>query len=177
MLGLSGFGLGLPTTRAIFLHPALAASLLGSSFSSRRFSVDLDFEDVYCIFAAEGHWALLWGHRFHSGLHWTYLDGLSPSLRPAALHLAHCLSQLLGFSEMDFQAVVTQEQSHPHTCGTVAIWHLCMILTSCGPLDPSLELELHGLLLQFSSPTDHFMAFGRPLHKIGILASGQRSST
>ena len=36
-----------------------------------------------------------------------------------------------------------------------------MILTSCGPLDPSLELELHGLLLQFSSPTDHFMAFGR----------------
>ena len=84
----------------LLLSPEVAAQLLDVSQAPHSLGLApgmaSGIQECFCIFAAEGHWALLWGRRHGHDLHWTYLDPLSDGLRTSALILATRLTGLLG---------------------------------------------------------------------------------
>ena len=78
---------------------------------------------VACIFAFNGHWALLWGAPSSGRFHWVYSYGLPNHVLPAARHLAGALSDLLGLDFVDFTAFHPLRQQSATTCGTIALLH------------------------------------------------------
>lgn len=117
--------------------------------------------DIFCIFAANNHWALLCGTPEGQTLAWTYLDGLRSFVLQEATKLAWTLSQVL---KMPFGPVVAfsmQPQTYPHTCGTLAIMHLCLIHGLEGHFAPEDELRLHNLLASHQHTKTAFRPMGK----------------
>ena len=166
MIGLTQLGFGLLPQRLLLIHPLWTDRLLKKTQAPEpmmdfSLSKALDFEEIFCIFADQHHWALLWGHQQSEGISWTYLDGLCHPIRSAAHCLALQLSDLLQLPALDFNLQRHYHQQHPHTCGTVALWHLRHILLGPSNLDFHRELQLHEEWLQTSRWDDILMAFGR----------------
>eukprot|EP00435_Cladocopium_sp_Y103_P041446 s1405_g11.t1 len=100
------------------------------------------------IFAADNHWALLWGQVCPDGLCWTYFDGLPHRLEVFAHQLALDLAIVLGFSSWTFQHASFFRQVHPYTCGTLALLHLCRCLGFSLDFSAPALLDFHHFLLR-----------------------------
>ena len=131
------------------IHPCTASILLGDlpwnldDGKYQRISGLLDCNRVLCIFASAGHWAFLGGTVHAHHMQWTYSDGLSDALLPAAWTLAHILSVQLGFRALTFEVSSSLSQSAPHTCGTIALLHACRYLDFHGLVTDEMILGLH----------------------------------
>ncbi|CAK9010817.1 Modification methylase Eco47II [Durusdinium trenchii] len=147
----------------LLISPALAAQILGASISPTGSELEignaLRISECFCIFAAEGHWALLWGCRHEGDLHWTYLDPLSDGLRSQAWTLASHLSGLLRGALVSFRHFSVYTQSDSFTCGTLALLHLAAALGLPGGLPPHAVQTLHLWLLR-QSRAESFRAYG-----------------
>ena len=150
-------------TAPLLISPALAAQLLAGA--SRSIGEDVQLGDLqciqecFCIFAANGHWALLWGCKRGHGFHWTYFDPLSDGLRESAWTLALRLSDQLCCPTASFQHAALYAQQDPFTCGTLALLHMVAVLGLPGELQPPAVRALHFWLLRHSG-VERFRATG-----------------
>eukprot|EP00435_Cladocopium_sp_Y103_P034699 s2378_g9.t1 len=115
----------------LLIHPAIASLLLSGgsipdvlSNSLRKRLHDCDGQ-ICCIFAAKGHWALLWGQADHSQVHWSYSDGLPALNRAEAGQLAVSLTVLLDLDQWSLDSWHLIPQHDGHSCGTIALLHAC----------------------------------------------------
>ena len=119
-----------PTMSVHLVHPCLAAFLLGDlDFSDLRglglglLSPQVHASQVACIFAARGHWALIWATRHHRHYVWSYHDGIFDHIRDEAHQLAMKLTGLFGGDTMDFHISHLLRQRSPtiyvRHCGTL----------------------------------------------------------
>lgn len=150
----------------LLISPHMAARMRASSMSILLCEeLRADFwgssGEIFCIFAAHQHWALLWGWFSGDGFHWTHFDGLGSTVSWEAFLLATSVSQLLGFPQLTFAECCWQPQLADATCGTIALIHLSMILGLQDGFLSCTELELHHLLLQLPLPHSDFRAFGK----------------
>ena len=103
---------------------------------------------LYLIVPLDGHWIFLWGFHKDHQLSWICYDGLlhfrASQVSAFVAQLMHILDQ--PFAGVDFARLIPQQ--HPHTCGTVALMHLALILGLRSGFQDTEELELHDLLLQ-----------------------------
>ena len=153
----------------LLITPALASQLLEGQLNERQlFGLPELFlksdGHIYCIFAAKQHWALLHGFETGGLLQWTYFDGFRDSIRTLAEQLAWALSQILKIPMASFTSRSMQPQTFPHTCGTIAVIHLCQLLGLQGHLSHGDEFRLHDFLLrhQATLPKPTFTALGPP---------------
>ena len=149
----------------LMLTPELAKLALAEQLDSKQKIglSELHFRsngDIFCIFAARNHWALLCGTSEGSAMTWTYFDGLRNHLQVEASCLAWNLCQYLQLSFAGFESFSLQPQTLPHTCGTIALMHLCLALGLSGHFLLRDELRLHNLLLSMQTKTPQFQALG-----------------
>ena len=140
----------IPVAVATRLAAGELAELSGLLSIFRRSTI----QECFGIFAAHGHWALIWGRRAGSGLHWTYFDPLSDGLRSVALDLAATLSAYLGGILGSFEHCTLYHQADDFSCGTLALLHMASALGLPGLLDGLHIQELHFWLLMHSSSND-----------------------
>eukprot|EP00435_Cladocopium_sp_Y103_P013864 s4955_g3.t1 len=117
---------------------------------------------LFAICEVDGHWILLHGQRTQQddGLHWTLHDGLRQSHLLERLHQAVImLSEALRLPFASFSCGFGLQQSHPTTCGTVALLQLAMDLGLLDFPQPSEVWTLHQWLLSHHIP-GRIMAFG-----------------
>ena len=154
---------GFLSSTVLVLHPLLAHQLLTSDHAAvcpRPLQPQAQLQHVICIFAAECHWALLWGQTHDNTLHWTYSDGLSGKLFGAALALADKLSKRLGFSAWTFAERQLLCQLAPHTCGSIALFHLGLWLGLCPFPAEAHILDFHQVALQLPVLFHHDFLYG-----------------
>ena len=137
----------------LMIPPSMATALLSGTITVfQRDGLAALFKEsnghIYCIFEAKNHWALLCGTVEQQALTWAYFDGYHSWLLDAASKLAWTLSQLLRFPCGPLDAFSLQPQQHPHTCGTLALMHLCLVLGLDGHFAPEAELTMHQVLCQ-----------------------------
>eukprot|EP00435_Cladocopium_sp_Y103_P055969 s825_g18.t1 len=156
-----------PLANFHLVHPCHAAYLLGDLTFAQiahlglpQSRLPLSCHGICCIFAAAGHWALLFGVLLDFHITWIYSDGLPGHLRQPALNLAHQLTGAFGLHFMDFQELHWILQLAPHTCGTVALFHLCGHLGLCGVLTEDMILGLHQRLLHSSASPSLVIGLG-----------------
>lgn len=116
---------------------------------------------LYCIFAAKNHWALLCGSLEQQGMTWTYFDGYHSWILDAASQLAWTLSWLLQIPSASIDAFSLQPQQYPHTCGTLAIMHLCLVLGLDGHFAPEDELLMHQAFTRHQVAKAHQFPLGK----------------
>ena len=147
----------------LLLSPEVAAQLLDVSQAPHSLGLApgmaSGIQECFCIFAAEGHWALLWGRRHGHDLHWTYLDPLSDGLRTSALILATRITGLLGGRVDSFQYSTLYVQRDSFSCGTLALLHMAAALGLPGLLMPNAVKALRLWLLRHSG-SETFRAKG-----------------
>lgn len=134
------------------VHPLLCTRLLGGqvddkAWSAMRALFESSTKEVIMIFQQNGHWATLTASFDGFGLAWTYLDGLQDSLHLVACDLAWCITRGLDVDFLDFQSASHIRQVDDHTCGTVALLHVCQFLGFSGTLAPSFVERLHREIL------------------------------
>ena len=161
------------------VHPCQAACLLGDlDFSTLR-GLGLGLlhpmpfaTQLACVFAANGHWALLWAFIHHGQFHWTYLDGLPDQLTSAARLLALKITELFDGEFIDFRTDCKLHQRAPTTCGTIALLHVCFQLGLCGLPSDEMILGLHEHLLSLVLSSDTPRVIGLGPHTVeGQLAA------
>ena len=150
----------------LMVTPTLASTFLQGQFQEQQiYGLQELFHrcngSIYCIFAAHNHWALLHGALKLGQLQWTYFDGLRDHIRSSAEKLALILSFCLQFDFTGLASSCLQEQRHPHTCGTVALIHVCQVLGLKGTLSPLDELRLHQFLHEHQTGKQSFAACGK----------------
>ena len=108
----------------------------------------------------DGHWTLLWGTRIGTRVYWTCFDGLHSVLHSEAVTVAKTLScQLrLDFCGITHCALISQH--HSHTCGVIALVHLCLALGFSGTFDDENVLHLHNWLRYHNSPSAALRGLG-----------------
>eukprot|EP00435_Cladocopium_sp_Y103_P056410 s1104_g19.t1 len=142
-----------PACSALILHPAFAAALMTHWITPHHcHHLQTRFLEsngcILCIFEADGHWTLLHGWMHNHCLSWTLYDGLLQPASSSALCLIATLSGILG---LDFCPPTVQGhvlQLDPHTCGSVALAHLCLLLHPGHWISASSILPLHQWILQ-----------------------------
>lgn len=144
--------------KGLWLIPAAVASRLAAGRIVELSRQQTTFQrlstcECLCVFAAQGHWALLWGRRVGYGFHWTYFDPLHDGLRSAALDLAALLADYLGSSVGSFDHCTLYQQTDDFSCGTLAILHAAAVLGLPGRLAPASIHGLHHWLLAHSAPS------------------------
>ena len=140
-----------PDQRPLLIHPKDAHTLLTGQWDIGLLDLVPRYQerlcDICCVFPAQNHWALLWGERCANEINWIYLDGLSDHLLDSAGILAGKLNHLFGIQEWSIALSHSLQQSHPHTCGTIALLHVGLCLGLFGiPCDQDV-LALHNWLL------------------------------
>lgn len=150
----------------LMITPSMADALLTGTFTPfqcdglRALFKESDGM-IYCIFAANHHWALLCGNVENKKILWTYFDGLHSSVLTEASRLAWTLSFVLQMPCGGVEPFSLQPQTLPHTCGTIAIMHLCLVLGLDGHFAPEDEFNLHNALVRHQGAKTSF----RPLDK------------
>eukprot|EP00435_Cladocopium_sp_Y103_P055731 s456_g18.t1 len=150
----------------LLVPPSLAKALLEDSATSfqchgLRALYRESNGDIFTIFAANNHWALLCGHLEGNILKWTYFDGLRSSALAAASNLAWTFCSVLGMTTSPVEAFSLQPQTFPHTCGTLAIMHLCLIHGLEGHFAPHDELLLHEALVRHQTAKLAYRPLGK----------------
>ena len=105
-----------------------------------------DGQSFFCIFPAQGHWALLFGTKLTHNILWTYWDGLEHPLQQEAQRLANCWSKALGFEPTQIIPRQTYKQQQTWTCGTIALAHLLQCVGVQGTLTQAGLTQLHDWL-------------------------------
>ena len=140
-----------PGDRPCFISPKDAEALLHGNLNSELARLPLDFHNtsrrVCCIFEHQAHWALLWGESHGPDLAWFYCDGLLDKSLDAAGLLAGRLNFLLRIEDWDISTLHVIPQHAPHTCGSVALFHLGYCLGLFGTPSNENVLHLHHWLL------------------------------
>eukprot|EP00435_Cladocopium_sp_Y103_P047260 s12_g13.t2 len=126
---------------------------------------------IFCIFQAKEHWALLCGLVEASCLTWTYFDGLREHVMEEASSLAWTLCSVLRIPCDSIEPFSLQPQTYPHTCGTVAIMHLCLALGLDGHFAPDDELRLHQVLVGHQAAKTSCRPLGRSVDPSEKLAN------
>ena len=98
------------------------------------------------FFLANGHWAVLTGDLDAGTWHWKYYDGLDHRLMKQAKKLALRLTITSGRKWGSFETVQHIPQAEDHTCGTVALAHLCSHLGFPGVFSNHSIRSLHNWL-------------------------------
>ena len=118
---------------AALIHPQVALDLVeGRLPPSRRVAlrslVLAGNGSVVCPFLLNCHWVLLIGHYKEGNLSWTCFDGLGLSFSQEICGFAKAFGSLVGVGSFELGFACLLPQVHPHTCGTVALLHLCIVL-------------------------------------------------
>ena len=153
----------LPEDRPCVISPTDADNLLQGRLTKELLQLSMDFHTtshrVCCIFAHQGHWALLWGEAHGPDIAWSYCDGLPGLALDAAGLIAGRLNHLLQIEDWDISTLHVIPQHAPHTCGSVAILHLGLCLGLFGIPSAESVLKLHHWLLDLPL-TGHRYATG-----------------
>ena len=131
-------------------HPKLARDILRDfSLGKTQYEAlwSLEVAEIFCIFAHNGHWALLHGNICGHLVSWTYVDGIPNKLITAATILAQGLSQKCNLEFVAIHAESIYTQVHPHTCGTIALAHAAEKLGLLGVFNHDQILATHHWLL------------------------------
>eukprot|EP00435_Cladocopium_sp_Y103_P060408 s527_g22.t1 len=135
------------------IHPALAAAMCAHGLSPAHCSqLRRHFASsnghIFSIFEADGHWTLLHGQVADHGLVWTLWDGLRLPISSSAFRLAAVISDILGLDFCPPNLNCRIAQLEPHTCGSVALAHLFLILHPHVWIPASSILSFHDRILQ-----------------------------
>ena len=111
---------------------------------------------VFLICELDHHWLLLEGHKDElcNGLSWTLHDGLrlGQQLKTLAL-VAQKIGVILDLDFVDIKMGHGLQQTHPATCGTIALVQMAMELDLI-PLDPGFDpRQLHAWLVTRQPPS------------------------
>ena len=136
---------------AAVIHPQVALGLMeGTSSIPRlvalRSLVLAGNGSVVCPLFLGGHWILLIGRLHARSVLWTCLDGLQLDFSLEIGHFAQAFGDLLGFQDYDLAFACPIPQVHPHTCGTIALLHLCVALGLGSSFSADFVLGLHSHL-------------------------------
>eukprot|EP00435_Cladocopium_sp_Y103_P066279 s87_g28.t1 len=153
---------------ALVIHPAFASAMQHAWISAPheqhlREQFAASSGHIVCIFAADGHWMLLWGTPSADGLCWTCYDGLRDHSLMAATHLASRIVTVLGLDFCPLHHCCQTVQVDPHTCGTIALVHLFQILHPDHYIPAHSVRLLHHWILEQPSLTGSIYATGSPL--------------
>ena len=107
---------------------------------------------IYCIFWARGHWALLVGDQDRQGIHWRYYDGLPGFVQSQACEITEFLTHVLKCRSLGFETHSCIPQLQANTCGTITVAHLCLAVGLHGHFDPHMIQGLHRWLLHHGLP-------------------------
>lgn len=131
------------------LHPGMLSRLLTGATPPGDLGARFLESDgtVICIFAADGHWALLWGQLLHEHLHWYYCDGIQGRLLTEAQQLAKILSVELSL-DWTFSSFSLHTQDDPFSCGSVALLHVGSLLGLFGRVTTEVVFALHEWILR-----------------------------
>ncbi|CAJ1441997.1 unnamed protein product [Effrenium voratum] len=101
---------------------------------------------LFAIFAYNGHWALLECICFGGGFVACVYDGIPGHARPGALALVRFLGVAWNLQCWNFGEMSILAQDDPHTCGTIALFHLSwrLDLTMYQPIALAHQLILEG---------------------------------
>eukprot|EP00435_Cladocopium_sp_Y103_P074243 s90_g47.t1 len=162
------------TSSIVVLHPLVASRTLLDSCNLPIWQLDgayCDGEqgDVFCIFAADGHWTLLHGHISAHTASWVTYGG-SISSRHQAQTLISCFARQLGLDLCPCRHDLGLPQLEPHTCGTIALANLWQILHPGLTVSPHAISHIHDQLLSIQSLPGHLQALG-----LTTLSSEQRA--
>ena len=135
-----------------FVHPLMSARLIQGSLDAQawrafRTLYEASTQEIVMVFQDAGHWATLTATSDGIGLSWTYLDGLHNRLLDVAQQLARIVGDGLGLINQAFRVSTPIEQVDGHTCGTVALLHVCSFFGLVGSFPKSSTLALHHELL------------------------------
>ena len=137
----------------MIIHPALVPALMHHWISPIHVQqLQLQFQktnkEIICIAEIDGHWILLYGREHRQCLQWILLDGIQTNLNTKALDLMANLSTILGLDFCPPLSACWTRQLEKHTCGTVALTHLFMLLNP-GFMVPATAITcLHDWILQ-----------------------------
>lgn len=136
---------------ATAIHPQVALDLVDDSLStSRRAALrTLVLHGngfVICPLLLGSHWVLLTGRLQGQQIFWTCFDGLQLGCSPVLCRFAQAFGALFGLCDyrLDFACCISQV--HPHTCGAIALLHLCHAFGLCIEHSSSFVLRLHTFL-------------------------------
>ena len=104
---------------------------------------------------------MLCGNVENKKILWTYFDGLHSSVLTEASRLAWTLSFVLQMPCGGVEPFSLQPQTLPHTCGTIAIMHLCLVLGLDGHFAPEDEFNLHNALVRHQGAKTSFRPLGK----------------
>eukprot|EP00435_Cladocopium_sp_Y103_P050049 s772_g15.t1 len=118
---------------------------------------------IMLVFEHAGHWIFLAGH-LDCAIHWSIFDSLplDPQLDqlPVVKAMALKLSHLLGYERGTCTLAITCLQHFPHTCGTLALYHMALQLQVQDFLPFHDELLLHAFFQGLSFSVNSFAAQG-----------------
>ena len=152
-------------TAPFFVHPFMGTRLLQSPFDDQvwcamRALFESSTKDVIIVFQHSGHWATLTASYDGLGFSWTYFDGLRNRLLTVAYALARCVAHGLGVAHLAFDGVTLVKQVDGHTCGTIALLHVCSFLGLLGTLSSSSVDRLHREILSRNGKHSTFERHG-----------------
>ena len=145
----------LPDEIPLLVHPRTAYALLHGTWDDGCLQLAELYKQqpgrICCIFAANQHWALLWGEKNANEIYWHYCDGIPGFSLCQAGELAGRLNNLLNIQEWEIEPFHQISQTHPHTCGAIAILHAGLCLGLFGAPSDDAVLQLHSWLLNTPS--------------------------
>ena len=112
------------------------------------------------IFPAKGHWALLIGSVQIEGIVWEYFDGIRDFLYTEACLLARRITNECGVPFLGCRSTQLIAQEHPHTCGTVALAHVSLLLGLAEGWTPDQVLCWHDHFASCPSSVEDLVCFG-----------------
>ncbi|CAL1152650.1 unnamed protein product [Cladocopium goreaui] len=119
---------------------------------------------IYVIYEFHRHWTLLAGQLMDK-MEWCHFDGLSTEGSQVQLqcakHVATRLSHCLGLRMGGLTSSSGQQQSHAHTCGTIALHNMAVSLRLGSVLPLLAEHELHQWFFQLCSAQPSVIAKGK----------------
>lgn len=136
---------------ATLVHPQIALGLVDGLISATRLAalsslVLLGNGSVVCPLLLGTHWILLIGQLRGKMIFWTCLDGLRLDHSLEINRFVQTFGDLLGLQDYRVDFVCCISQVHPHTCGTIALLHLCVALGLRFDHPADFVLKLHSYL-------------------------------
>ena len=141
----------------LLIPPLLGLRLLDGEaalcFGAKHLPMDLIGSRIILPLILDEHWTLLWGTRHGDRVFWTCFDGLRSTLHPGALLAAKAISLQLRLEFCGIALETMVQQHHAHTCGVIALAHLCLALGFPGVFDDQSILRIHDWLRYHNSPS------------------------
>ena len=136
---------------AALLHPCIALDFLEGRLSTSRLGALKSLVmacngSLVCPLLLRGHWVLLLGHYCDGYIQWTCLDGLGLDFSQEITTFVAAFASFIGIPTFEFSHACLLPQVHSHTCGTIALLHLCIALGFSGDYSDDFVLGLHSHL-------------------------------